>query len=89
LPKRFLVCAAPFTSANAWCRSPDGPRRRVRTSHGQRIHQRHRVSQEPHLRDARRPRPVYFGANGGCGLYADPEVALIVKAFFATYLAVK
>jgi acetyl esterase/lipase len=28
----------------------------------------------------------YFGAGGGCGLYADPEVAPMVKAFFATYL---
>jgi len=27
-----------------------------------------------------------FGAGGGCGLYADPEVAPTVKAFFATYL---
>jgi acetyl esterase/lipase len=30
-----------------------------------------------------------FGAGGGCGLYADPEVAPMVKAFFATHLAVK
>jgi acetyl esterase/lipase len=28
----------------------------------------------------------YFGANGGHGLYADPEVEPMVKAFFATYL---
>jgi hypothetical protein len=31
----------------------------------------------------------YFGAGGGCGLYADPGVAPMVKAFFATYLAAK
>jgi acetyl esterase/lipase len=31
----------------------------------------------------------YFGSGGGCGLYADPEVAPLVKAFFATYLAGK
>lgn len=31
----------------------------------------------------------YFGAGGGCGLYADPEVAPMVKAFFATHLAEK
>jgi acetyl esterase/lipase len=31
----------------------------------------------------------YFGAGGGCGLYADPEVGPLVKAFFATYLAAK
>jgi acetyl esterase/lipase len=31
----------------------------------------------------------YFGAGGGCGLYADPEVAPMVKAFFATHLAAK
>ena len=31
----------------------------------------------------------YFGAGGGCGLYADPEVAPMVEAFFATNLAVK
>ena len=30
-----------------------------------------------------------FGASGGCGLYADPEVAPMVKAFFATHLAAK
>ena len=29
------------------------------------------------------------GAGGGCGLYADPEVAPMVKAFFATHLADK
>jgi acetyl esterase/lipase len=28
----------------------------------------------------------YFGAGGGCGLYADPAVAPMVKAFFATDL---
>jgi hypothetical protein len=28
----------------------------------------------------------YFGADGGRGLYADPEVKPMVKAFFATYL---
>ena len=27
-----------------------------------------------------------FGADGGCGLYADPEVERLVKAFFATHL---
>jgi acetyl esterase/lipase len=31
----------------------------------------------------------YFGAGGGCGLYADPEVAPMVKAFFATHLAAR
>jgi acetyl esterase/lipase len=31
----------------------------------------------------------YFGAGGGCGLYADPAVAPMVKAFFATHLAAK
>jgi acetyl esterase/lipase len=31
----------------------------------------------------------YFGADGGCGLYADPEVEPLVKTFFATYLAAK
>lgn len=31
----------------------------------------------------------YFGASGGCGLYADPEVGPLVKAFFATHLAAK
>jgi acetyl esterase/lipase len=31
----------------------------------------------------------FFGSGGGCGLYADPEVAPIVKAFFATHLAPK
>jgi acetyl esterase/lipase len=31
----------------------------------------------------------YFGAGGGCGLYADPEVEPLVTAFFATYLAAK
>jgi acetyl esterase/lipase len=31
----------------------------------------------------------YFGASGGCGLYADPEVEPMVEAFFATNLAVK
>lgn len=25
----------------------------------------------------------YFGAGGGCGLYADPEVEPMVKRFFA------
>jgi acetyl esterase/lipase len=28
----------------------------------------------------------YFGAGGGCGLYADQEVAPILKAFFAVHL---
>ncbi|MBV8142174.1 MAG: alpha/beta hydrolase, partial [Verrucomicrobia bacterium] len=28
----------------------------------------------------------YFGASGGCGLYSDPEVGPVVKAFFATHL---
>ena len=27
-----------------------------------------------------------FGADGGCGLYADPEVDGLIKAFFATHL---
>ena len=31
----------------------------------------------------------YFGASGGCGLYADPELGPSVKAFFATHLAAK
>ena len=31
----------------------------------------------------------YYGAAGGCGLYADPEVEPMVKAFFAIHLAVK
>jgi acetyl esterase/lipase len=31
----------------------------------------------------------YFGAGGGYGLYADPVVAPMVKAFFATHLAAK
>ena len=31
----------------------------------------------------------YFGVGGGCGLYADPEVAPMVKALFATHLAAK
>jgi acetyl esterase/lipase len=31
----------------------------------------------------------YFGAAGGCGLYADPPVAPMVKAFFATHLMAK
>ena len=31
----------------------------------------------------------YFGAGGGCGLYSDPEVAPMVKAFFAAHLAAK
>ena len=31
----------------------------------------------------------YFGSGGGSGLYADPEVAPMVKAFFATHLAPK
>jgi acetyl esterase/lipase len=31
----------------------------------------------------------YFGSGGGCGLYADPAVAPMVKAFFATHLAAK
>jgi hypothetical protein len=32
---------------------------------------------------------VYFGADGGCGLYADPQVALMVQTFFATHLMAK
>ncbi len=31
----------------------------------------------------------YLGAGGGCGLYADPEVEPLVKAFFATHLAAR
>jgi acetyl esterase/lipase len=31
----------------------------------------------------------YFGANGGHGLYADPEVEPMVKAFFAAHLVAK
>ena len=31
----------------------------------------------------------YFGANGGHGLYADPEVESMVKTFFAVHLAAK
>jgi acetyl esterase/lipase len=31
----------------------------------------------------------YFGAGGGCGLYADSRVAPMVKAFFAAHLAAK
>lgn len=31
----------------------------------------------------------FFGADGGCGLYADPEVEPMVKAFFATHLAAR
>ena len=31
----------------------------------------------------------YFGAERGCGLYADPEVAPLVKAFFAAHLMPK
>jgi len=31
----------------------------------------------------------YFGASGGCGLYADPEVESLVKAFFAAHLTAK
>jgi acetyl esterase/lipase len=32
---------------------------------------------------------AYLGADGGCGLYADPDVEPMVKAFFATRLAPK
>jgi acetyl esterase/lipase len=32
---------------------------------------------------------VYFGADGGCGLYADPQVALMVRTFFATHVMAK
>ncbi len=29
---------------------------------------------------------MFFGAGGGCGLYADPDVAPLVQAFFAAHL---